>query len=168
VKGAKEKRAILARKRKHYQKNKEPIRVKNREYQTNNKVPIAKNAREYQRNHLEEHRISNQKREAKKRELPRTLTVGQWESIKVVFENKCAYCGKEKPLEQDHFVPLNSRGEYTHNNIIPACRSCNSSKHDYDFFDWYPKRKSWSRERENKILKHLNYDKKRKQQLALF
>jgi 5-methylcytosine-specific restriction endonuclease McrA len=84
------------------------------------------------------------------------------------FDNKCAYCGKEKPLAQDHFVPLSKGGEYTNNNIICSCKSCNSSKSDKDFFEWYPEQLFYSKEREAKILKYLNYDKKTQtQQLAL-
>ena len=61
-------------------------------------------------------------------------------------------------LHQEHFIPLSKGGGYTHNNIIPACRSCNSSKWNNNFFDWYPKQEFYSEEKENFILNFiLNY-----------
>ena len=111
------------------------------------------------------HIINEQRRRIRKRELPATLTPKQWEDIKLDFNLKCAYCGKEKPLTQDHFLALDNGGEYTHNNIIPACRSCNSRKSKKTFFSWYPKFEYYSKKREKKILEYLNY-KNGIQQLA--
>jgi 5-methylcytosine-specific restriction endonuclease McrA len=90
--------------------------------------------------------------------LPATLTAEQWIECKSHFENKCAYCGRTmQRLEQEHFIALTMGGEYTKNNIIPACRSCNSSKHNRDFYEWYPKQKFYSPEREKQILSYLGY-----------
>jgi|GEM_PF-1216769 len=113
-------------------------------------------------------KCKHQKRIAKKKNLTATLTPKQWKHIKSKFNNKCCYCGKELTLTQEHFIALNNGGEYTHNNIIPACMHCNSSKQDKDFFEWYPKQEFYSKKREKKILDYLNYDKENKtQQLAL-
>ena len=49
----------------------------------------------------------------------------------------CAYCGEEKILHKDHFVPLSKGGEFTHNNVVPSCACCNVSKSNNDFFEWY-------------------------------
>jgi hypothetical protein len=105
-------------------------------------------------------------RRSAKRKLPATLTEAQWNQIKETFGGKCAYCGKNGDLQQDHFVAVLKGGEYTHNNIIPACLSCNVSKRDKSFFDWYPKYKYYSKKREKKILEFLHYENNR-QQLAL-
>jgi len=107
-------------------------------------------------------------RRAKKKELLSTLTLEQWQEIKVFFNFKCVYCGKEKPLEQDHFIPLSKDGEYTKTNIVPACKSCNCSKYNLDFFEWYPRQLFYNKKREQKILKFLNYDVQTKyQQIAM-
>lgn len=109
-----------------------------------------------------------QKRRSLKRQLPSTLTTEQWGNMKQHFNNSCAYCGEEKPLEQEHFFPLIKGGEYAVSNIIPSCGSCNRSKGPKDFFIWYKSQPQYSRERELKILKYLGYDAKNKiQQLAL-
>lgn len=56
------------------------------------------------------------------------LTAAQWRTIKSIYKNRCAYCGEKKPLTQDHIIPVSKGGAHTASNIIPACRSCNSSK----------------------------------------
>ncbi len=113
--------------------------------------------KQYKYENANNYRMYAQNRLAKGRNLPATLTVDQWLSIKAAFNNKCAYCGKELPLAQEHFVALSKDGEYAISNIIPACHSCNSSKNNKDFFSWYPKYKYYSKNREKIILKYLCY-----------
>ena len=111
-------------------------------------------------------RTARQIRKARLHNLPSTLTTIEWQSIKSTFNNRCVYCGEEKPLVQEHFIPLSKGGEYTSNNIIPSCSFCNGSKFNKDFFKWYPKFKYYSIKREQIILKYLNY-KNNNQQLTL-
>jgi 5-methylcytosine-specific restriction protein A len=43
----------------------------------------------------------------------------------------CHYCQKKflpKELTMDHLVPLARGGQSVKNNLVPACRECNSSK----------------------------------------
>ena len=120
----------------------------------------------YRRDNAEKFQRYAQKHEARKRMLPMDYTAKQWEETKTYFNNKCAYCGEEKILTQEHVVPLSKGGEYTVNNIIPACGNCNSSKKNQDFFKWYQRYKHYSKRREQKILKYLNY-KNNMQQLAI-
>lgn len=100
-----------------------------------------------------------QRRRSLKRKLETTLTLNQWENIKIHFNNKCCYCNRELPLEQEHFIALSVMGEYTINNIIPACKSCNASKSNKIFNEWYPKYKYYSKKREKIILSFLGYTK---------
>ena len=168
--------------RKEYeQKNKEYIAERAKQYHQDNKERISEYGRKYRLDNIERitERCSRWRKENKgivntktnlrkslKNGLSSTLTAEQWELIKQNFNNCCAYCGKELPLAQEHFIPLSTGGEYTHNNIIPACRRCNSSKHDRAFTDWYPRYEYYSKKREAFILKFLNY-KNGIQQLAL-
>jgi 5-methylcytosine-specific restriction endonuclease McrA len=162
----------------YYKENKETIKERNREcrkgwdskYDKNNKDRI----KEFKRNYRKTERgklmaiKSFQKRRARKRELESSFTIKQWNRCKEYFNNICCYCGKDKELTQDHFIPLVNGGEYTKNNIVPCCLSCNSSKGNKDFLEWYPVQEFYSKEREKKILKYLNYNKKAKtQQLTL-
>ena len=114
--------------------------------------------RRWKQDHKEERNIAWQARRAKKKSLEYSLTPEQWEQTKIYFENKCCYCGKEQKLTQDHFVPLEKNGEYSRNNILPACQTCNSSKANKSFFEWYPKYQFYSEERLRHILEFLGYN----------
>ena len=151
------KETFIKRSKIYYMKNKEHFCEVSRRYSKDNKESVKEQKKQYCKLHPTFRRMMWQRREAKKRLLPNTLTIKQWENIKASFDNKCAYCGKEKPLAQEHFLALSSGGEYTVNNIIPSCKSCNSSKCNKDFFQWYPKHKYYSVKREKFILKFLNY-----------
>lgn len=58
------------------------------------------------------------------------FTGGQWLRMKQLFRYRCSYCGKKKPLSQDHIVPVSKGGNHTWRNIVPSCIPCNSSKRD--------------------------------------
>lgn len=53
----------------------------------------------------------------------------------------CTYCGLAKKLEMDHVDPLIHGGEHDVDNIVPACKSCNASKHDRPLIQWLVLRK---------------------------
>ena len=97
-----------------YIKNRDKIRQRTREYQKKNKDRVA---------------IYSQRRYHGNKGIKADLTLEQWETIKGVFRNKCAYCGKKtKRLEREHIIPFSHGGTLTLRNIVPACRSCNSQK----------------------------------------
>ncbi len=41
---------------------------------------------------------------------------------------KCQYCGTEKELTLDHLIPKAKGGKTSWNNLVTACKSCNSKK----------------------------------------
>lgn len=121
----------------------------------------------WRKNNPGEKNVHNQTRRAKKSGLVSTLTQDQWEHILNEFNNTCAYCGVgDKKLHQEHFVPVATEGEYTQNNIIPACKSCNSSKGKKSFWEWYPTSSCYDKQREKKVMRFLHYTGKT-QQLTL-
>jgi hypothetical protein len=69
---------------------------------------------------------------------------------------KCAYCGitTKKPTK-DHINPFSQGGDFTIGNIIPCCKSCNSSKKDKSIHEFYEYSDSFSQERYNKILNFI-------------
>lgn len=148
--------------------NKEKKKSINKRYVKNNYEHVKIMHKQYRENHREQKRMWWQKYYNRKKQLDINMTCEIWEDIKQYFNNQCAYCGKDKKLEQEHFVCVSKSGEYTKNNIITACRNCNASKSDSDFFEWYPKQAFYDKQREQKILKYLNYNPKTKvQQLTL-
>jgi len=150
----------------YYILNKDELVEKSRIFHRDNKELSSTSHSKWIKNNLEKCTMYGEKRRTLQRKLPASFTTTQWVNLILIFDNKCAYCGKETKLQQDHFLALSKGGEYTSNNIIPACKSCNCSKHDKNFFIWYPKQKYYSKTREKKILKFLNY-KNEIQQLAL-
>jgi 5-methylcytosine-specific restriction endonuclease McrA len=56
------------------------------------------------------------------------FTAEQWETLKIAYGERCAYCGQVTELTQDHVIPLAQGGEHTALNIVPACQPCNSRK----------------------------------------
>lgn len=170
------KKRIAIKNKLYYEKNRESVIETNKRYREKNKEHLQERARQYRKENLHAIRINNQRRKAIKKKLSHTLTVEQWDEIKSHFNNSCSYCGmteemhmKEfsESLHQEHFIPLNKGGEYTHNNIVPSCKTCNSSKHDKNFFGWYPTHESYSRTREKKILEFLGYNNEGFQQLSI-
>lgn len=72
----------------------------------------------------------NQIRNSKKKNLPATLTKEEWENILEKHNYSCVYCGiSNVPLAQEHWIPMSKGGGYTVDNIVPACKRCNSRKH---------------------------------------
>ena len=62
-----------------------------------------------------------------------SFTHDEWETRKVQFGNRCAYCGrKSKRLTPDHHIPLSRGGTNFIDNIIPACQHCNRRKWNSD------------------------------------
>lgn len=77
------------------------------------------------------------RRYARERNAAGSHTFEQWAELKTRNENRCAYCGEQKPLTKDHIVPLSEGGSDYIENIQPLCRNCNSRKwkHIYENSD---------------------------------
>lgn len=137
--------------------HKEKISGYAKKYRDKNKEKLLELRRQWGKLNRDKLNINEHRRNAKRKVLPNTLSSEQWEACKLFFDNKCAYCGMESHLEQDHFMPISREGEYTHNNIIPSCKTCNCSKGNRLFKDWYRKQIFYNKQREQKILRYLNY-----------
>ena len=181
--------------RAYYEKNKEVISIKGKKYRAEHKESISIGKKIYADSHKEliteymriyqiknrerrtlyskiyqrENRlqlsIDTHNRTARKRDLSYTLTLEQWNKVQTHFNYRCAYCGDNGPLAQDHFYPLSKGGEYAMSNIICACKRCNSSKGPRVFKKWYPMQPYYSKQREKSILEYLKY-KNNSQQLS--
>ena len=66
----------------------------------------------------------------KEKQKARDLRKTQWWKRKCA-EGKCYYCDNEflpGDLTMDHIVPVVRGGKSTKNNVVPACKECNSKK----------------------------------------
>lgn len=83
------------------------------------------------------------------------FSVEQWLERVAEFDQCCAYCGSQTALAQDHLLPVSMGGSDTIGNLIPVCRSCNSSKGNRDPMAWYKAQSFFAPSRWRKILKVL-------------
>ena len=59
------------------------------------------------------------------------------EKLKLQAPTACVYCGATRNLSGDHILPPSKGGRDSGDNLVLACRSCNSSKRDHDFLEWW-------------------------------
>jgi 5-methylcytosine-specific restriction endonuclease McrA len=60
-----------------------------------------------------------------------TFTNEEWNDRLLEYNYCCAYCYQRFPVDQltvDHMIPVSRGGTNTIDNLVPACRSCNSRK----------------------------------------
>lgn len=137
------------------------------EWRADNQEKVIEYRKQYKKINPIKIRIDKQKRRTLKQNLLSTLTTKQYIETLTHFNNSCAYCGmtqkehiktKNHRLHQDHFIPLLKNGEYTKSNILPSCQSCNCSKGDRDFQEWYPEYEHYNQEREKVIIKYIEHN----------
>ena len=63
-------------------------------------------------------------------------TIFDDEKIKVLSGGVCSYCGATDNLALDHILPQAFGGKDVGDNLVYACRSCNSSKGRKDLMEW--------------------------------
>ena len=70
--------------------------------------------------------------------------------VRAVQTGLCTYCGAIPPpkLHGDHLIPRHRGGLESGDNLVWACRSCNSSKGSRDLLEWY----SWKNEFPSVVL----------------
>ena len=62
------------------------------------------------------------------------------ERLKMLLPQACCYCASRDHLSVDHLIPTKRGGANTGDNIVWACRSCNSSKCAADALEWLARR----------------------------
>lgn len=64
------------------------------------------------------------------------LTDAQWAALQDIWAG-CAYCGEaDGRLQRDCVLAISRGGRYTLDNVVPACRSCNTSKCNDEVTAW--------------------------------
>jgi hypothetical protein len=75
-----------------------------------------------------------------------TMSIGPLaddEKLKLILPQACCYCGSKQNLSVDHLIPQSKGGRDSGDNMVWACRSCNSSKCATDALDWLAKREQF-------------------------
>lgn len=128
---AENREAILERVKEYRAKHREEISEYHKEYYAINRDRIINYVRDWIKVRPEKHNQYARQHRARKRNAGGDgVTAEQWEQIQKDYCYLCVYCGQKKPLEMDHIVPLSKGGHHDTDNIVPACKSCNSSKSD--------------------------------------
>lgn len=65
------------------------------------------------------------------------------ERLKMFLPQACCYCGSQEFLSADHLIPTKRGGANSGENLVWACRSCNSSKCAHDALEWLAKREQF-------------------------
>lgn len=69
------------------------------------------------------------------------LSAADWESL-VAAWGGCAYCrSTEGPFQKDCVLPISRGGRYSLDNVVPACRACNTSKWNDEVTAWMRRKK---------------------------
>ena len=93
-----------------------------------------------------------QRRKRRMARVAHDLSDEQWASLKEAWGG-CAYCGRtDQALQRDCVLALSRGGRYTLDNVVPACRSCNTSKCNDEVTGWLRRKKLDER---TFLLRHL-------------
>jgi 5-methylcytosine-specific restriction endonuclease McrA len=69
------------------------------------------------------------------------LTAAEWAALQAAWGG-CAYCGSTTgSFQRDCVLPISNGGRYTLANVVPACRSCNTSKWGSEVTGWLRRKK---------------------------
>ena len=120
-----------AQKKRYVEKHREAVRTRWREYAKSDQPGAIRGRIRRALKAKQKHKstmYTRMRRAARKGAAEIVLTLEQWEAVKRVYRNKCAYCGREAKLTLDHVVALTRGGNHTVQNAVPACLSCNASK----------------------------------------
>lgn len=113
--------------KKWYYKNKPKVKA----LQDLRRVEIREYNREYAEKNPEMMRHKAKVRRARLAGAQGSHTLKQWLDRVQFFGWSCRYCGRglyPTTLTKDHQIPISKGGSEWASNLVPACRSCNSTK----------------------------------------
>lgn len=124
-------------------KNPEKYRAIARRWAENNRDKRAAQFLKWRLKNVDAMRHKNRMQRAQKRAAitpESVLVTKEWFlSLCSDLGQKCYYCySGAAPLTEDHIIPLAQGGKHVRENIIPACKSCNSRKSDFLISEWRP------------------------------
>lgn len=126
-------------KEKWYAENGDSARQYSREWYAKNKVRAKQSSDDLIKRNKDKTFAIRQRRRARKRVLPDTLTAAQWNYALEYWDGCCAYSlARPDKITLDHYIPLSHTDcpGTTAKNCLPACRSCNSSKLNKHPIEW--------------------------------
>ena len=79
--------------------------------------------------------------ESKRRAVKLKADIGDipedyFEQLMGFQDSRCVYCRVKTKLTIDHVIPLSRGGSHSWENLVLACQTCNSSKHNKLLEEW--------------------------------
>lgn len=127
-----------ANRRRAYHANREKWLQWKRDWDTANRELVNERAREAQRRTYATPEGKARMLEHKHRRRARVgqVTPELRAYVQSLYSLPCSYCGADENITVDHVIPLSRGGKHEIENLVPACKSCNSSKHDKLLDEW--------------------------------
>lgn len=98
-------------------------------------------ARAWAKETPEYYRAASKLRRARLRGVECAFTIMEARELFDEYRGLCVYC-LSRATTLDHVVPVSKGGAHTKANLVPSCKSCNSSKHDRPLIVWLSERKA--------------------------
>jgi len=118
-----------------YRRNRGRILGRNRDrYARDPSINLAA-SRAWKMRHPDLVKLASNKRRAKLLNAIGRHTEGEWRRIFRRYLGRCIYCGSPADA-RDHVLPLTRGGSDYASNLLPCCKSCNSSKKDRLLSEW--------------------------------
>lgn len=132
--------AFRAYHRQHARKTRARKREYDRAYREANREQRLARKREYGREYYQRPDVKIRARlyAHKRRDWAggRTIAVRDVERLMRRYDHLCGYCGSSPADALDHVVPLSRGGSHSIGNLVPSCRSCNSTKSHRTVMEW--------------------------------
>jgi 5-methylcytosine-specific restriction endonuclease McrA len=120
-----------------YKKNKNKKVQYCKEYYQNNIEYMKDKTKRWVKDNYQQKLIYSQNRRAMLLNAPGKFTKENFDIKYQEQDGKCFYCNEEKKLTIDHKIPLSRGGSNWPENIVLACLTCNCSKNDKTFEEFY-------------------------------
>jgi 5-methylcytosine-specific restriction endonuclease McrA len=118
----------------HYQKNAESKKAYALAWHKANPEKFAKYQRISKKRNKEAVAADTRRRNARRKQNG-VFAISKQELIKLSKQN-CFYCGSSQRITIDHVVAIARGGTDSIGNLVPACKSCNSSKRQLTIMEW--------------------------------
>jgi len=79
--------------------------------------------------------VNDRFKKLKINEIQISDTMREWKKGQAL-PRECVYCGASENLSTDHLIPQNRGGGNSADNLVLACKTCNSSRGDKGIFEW--------------------------------
>jgi len=103
-------------------------------YRELNRESISKGKSIYKRENPEITKLHGHRHRARKAGNGVNMVSAQ--EMSDIAARPCTACGAAGPSEIDHIIPVGRGGAHTIGNLMPLCKSCNSSKNDLLYIEW--------------------------------